>query len=60
MSLDLKPVQYLEMLKAEYGEYKKTPLSMREGNNLLRALERNAGDHLRRVWVYGAPKSSRR
>jgi hypothetical protein len=24
MSLGLKPVQYLEMLKAEYEEYKKT------------------------------------
>jgi hypothetical protein len=30
MSLDLKPVQYLEMLKAEYEEHKKNPLSMRK------------------------------
>jgi len=30
-----------------------------EGNNLLRAFERNAGDRLRRVRVYGAPEGSR-
>lgn len=30
MSLDLKPVQYLEMLKAEHEEHKKNPLSMRK------------------------------
>jgi hypothetical protein len=30
MSLDLKPVQYLEMLKAEHEEQKKNPLSMRK------------------------------
>jgi hypothetical protein len=30
MSLDLKPVQYLEMLKAEHEEHKKYPLSMRK------------------------------